>query len=461
MRSTRLGMISAVLLVGAFPALVCAQAGDSPPVIVSMSMEYSHGGGAFQPYSPYAPVQEGDVIRLTVEITDLDLPDDEIFVRKQSRWIPWKDYYAPQPGPVSGDSGYFRAPPSLVVSGTSATVVFTFIIPDWQGANQARLRGEINWDVRWEIWIEVSNSEEPGEDEPVARSYIVLLAIENPAFRPPNPPPSADAGADQLVVAGRTVTLDGRRTLDAWNTGIDPLDPEVFEKDQLQFTWEWMSGPVRVDPVDDQDGDPATVQVTLDRVGIYVYRLLVEDGVSAQVSTDTVQIDVRSELPPNSAPTAQILVFGLPASVGETVVLDGSTSSDPEGDELDYYWRQTNALGGELSFEEVLAAFQPLKNASKPVASWKTTTAGTYYFRLLVTDPSGLSDTELVSVQVTDAAVGSEVVFREEGAGSTEGEAQPSGSDDAAPLMPFDCGAGVPLLGLLPVLLWFMRGRMR
>lgn len=143
------------------------------------------------------------------------------------------------------------------------------------------------------------------------------------------------------------------------------------------------------------------------------------------------------------------------------VVLDGSVSTDPDGDELDYYWRQTNALGGELSFEEVLATFQPLKNASKPVASWKTTTAGTYYFRLLVTDPSGLSDTELVSVQVTDAAVGSEVVFRSEDPGSTEGDTQPSGLDDAAPVMPLGCGAGVPLLGLLPAFLWFMRGRMR
>lgn len=90
--------------------------------------------------------------------------------------------------------------------------------------------------------------------------------------------------------------------------------------------------------------------------------------------------------PTNRAPTANA---GQDQTVqpGALVTLDGSASSDPDGDPLTYFWRQTG--GAAVSFT--------------PTLSRTTFTApgpGVLTFTLTVTDTGGLADSDAVVVTV-------------------------------------------------------------
>ena len=108
--------------------------------------------------------------------------------------------------------------------------------------------------------------------------------------------------------AGFEIILDGSRTFDSFNQGFDVGSEDVFEKDDLSFTWEWISGPTRVNPVQTDEGDPtATVFLTVaDPNEPYVYRLTVDDNVNALPSTDSVAITVVEELEDKNPPVAVI-----------------------------------------------------------------------------------------------------------------------------------------------------------
>jgi hypothetical protein len=87
-----------------------------------------------------------------------------------------------------------------------------------------------------------------------------------------NLPPSANAGADQSVNAGTTVTLSG--------SGSDPdSGPSA-----LTFAWTQVSGPA----VAINNANQATATATLATAATYVFQLAVSDG--AATATDTVSV---------------------------------------------------------------------------------------------------------------------------------------------------------------------------
>jgi hypothetical protein len=482
MRSLCLGAIGAFCFAGALPAL--AQDDETPPIIESLSLEIGRNMGV-TPYGPFEPLvpfnpatelaREGDWIRITVVVTDNDLPEnsDSIFVRKTSVWLPLVTSPAPEPPPMPGDTPGFRAPRYTSIGVGTATFIIDFIIPEWIGVNQARLRGEIDWDVRWAVTIEVSAEEDPGEDTFISIAGFMLYAVEQTAFRPPNPPPFADAGADQTVPRGLEVILNGSRTYDYYNAGFDVTSEDVFEKDTLTFTWEWISGPIRVDPVPYPAGDshsPIAI-VTLnvpndpdDPNDVYVYRLTVDDNVNALPSTDSVRIRVLDELPPKTPPRAVIEGPANPQPVGAIITLvsrstDPDRPDDPNGILLDYRWQQTNELGGPLAPEELQNTFVPLSGQTEKKSTWQALTPGTFYFRLLVSDGDFLAN-----------ATFSVAVFEPETSGATATADEPpsddgSGLNDASeqgePASPSLCGAGMLPVAVVPLALcvWRRRGR--
>jgi len=463
-----------------------------PPVIVDFSVSTTpcssetpwDPGDASGDLADDDCLREGQILYICLEVQDLDWADDDvdedqgILLTMTSMWDPYivnTVVYGPEPPSVTTDrsgndwSGffdwYYRGVPA---SGTSREIELEFIVPEFQGSNQAKLRGLIDYDVLWAVELTVRNGspDGPASDDagPSDVVFFDVCAIENPALNPGNPPPFADAGGDQVVEVGSTVILDGSASYDGSNIGFSPQDPEVYAKDALSYTWEWMTGPVRVDPFPDDDDNPATVAVTLDRVGTYEYRLLVEDGINPQPSTDMVTIEVRSAIPENRAPRADIAGPTDTVILGSTIELNATDSADPDGDPLEFRWRQTNELGGYLSTEENESIFQPLRGLTEPICTWQATQVGTFYFRLLVTDPSGLSDSALVAVEVVDSssstagaveAVAAETVVADLDASDPEGQ-EPSST---AP--PVVCGGGMLPLAMLPVLLWLLRGRLR
>ncbi len=93
---------------------------------------------------------------------------------------------------------------------------------------------------------------------------------------------------------------------------------------------------------------------------------------------------------PNAAPTADAgdTVY---VDLGDAAVLDGTGSSDPDGDALAYAWTITSQPGGNT------ATFDDPTSATPSIVPDVT---GSYQVQLEVSDPGGLTDTDDVSIWV-------------------------------------------------------------
>ncbi len=131
----------------------------------------------------------------------------------------------------------------------------------------------------------------------------------------PNIAPIAHAGDDQTVVSGVSVKMNG--------TGSS--DPDG---DNLTYLWEFNETPADSTAVftDSTAVDPA---FTAGSPGIYLISLTVNDGTLS--NTDTVIITI-SNAPTANAGDNQVV------TLSDEVTLDGSKSSDPNGDNLEYLW---------------------------------------------------------------------------------------------------------------------------
>ncbi len=194
-----------------------------------------------------------------------------------------------------------------------------------------------------------------------------------------NRPPVASAGPAQTVDEGSTVTVDGTGS-------VDP-DPD----DSLTYQWTQIAGP----PVTLSSATaarPTFVAPEAVVTGIDVaFRLVVSDGLATSPAATTV-IHVRNV---NRPPVANA---GPPQTVVErtVVTLDGTASSDPDGDlPLTYEW--TAPAGIALSSA---TAAQPTFTAPEVGPAGATLT-----FSLVVRDAVSASSPATVAVTVTNAAV--------------------------------------------------------
>jgi uncharacterized protein YjdB len=132
-----------------------------------------------------------------------------------------------------------------------------------------------------------------------------------------NQTPMADAGSDQSVHVGSAVDLDG-------NNSSDP------DGDSLNYSWQVVDQPAGASP-SLSDDTTATPTLTPDIPGTFEVELTVDDGNAS--ASDTVVVTAT-----NQAPTADA---GSDATtqVGDSVTLDASNSSDPDGDTLSYSWQ--------------------------------------------------------------------------------------------------------------------------
>jgi phosphatidylserine/phosphatidylglycerophosphate/cardiolipin synthase-like enzyme len=218
-------------------------------------------------------------------------------------------------------------------------------------------------------------------------SVITASAQEEPT----NAPPVANAGSDQLINEGTLVTLNG-------TASSDP------DGDPITYSWNQTSGtPVTLDDV-----TSVTPSFTAPDVGseddILIFELTVTDNDGAN-STDSVSVTVTDTAPPpNSAPTADAGNDQI-VSEGDNVTLNGTSSSDPDGDTLTYSWNQT---AGPVVVLSNSSTATPSFTAPEVNASGATIT-----FELTVSDGNGgtISDTVYISVEninqppVADAGV--------------------------------------------------------
>ncbi|MGH8580899.1 MAG: Ig-like domain-containing protein [Gammaproteobacteria bacterium] len=111
----------------------------------------------------------------------------------------------------------------------------------------------------------------------------------------------------------------------------------------------------------------------------------VNDTQGATSNTATVTIGVNAAPAANAGPDAN-------AVTGQPVALDGSGSSDPNGDTITFSWRflSVPSTSGLVDTDIV--------NATTPAPSFTSDIDGAYELELTVTDPGALSDTDTVII---------------------------------------------------------------
>ncbi len=153
-----------------------------------------------------------------------------------------------------------------------------------------------------------------------ADSVTITAAFGNSA-------PVANAGADQNVATGSLVTLDGSASSDA-------------DGDQLTYSWMISSKPTG-SSAGLSDPSVAKPTFTADLDGTYVLSVTVNDGtVSSQADSVTITAATANSAPvANAGPDQNV-------ATGSLVTLDGSKSSDADGDQLTYSWAFTSRPAG-------------------------------------------------------------------------------------------------------------------
>lgn len=193
----------------------------------------------------------------------------------------------------------------------------------------------------------------------------------------PNVRPVANAGTNQTITTGTaTVTLNAG--------GSSDKDGRL-----LRFIWRKVSGPSfgTINTPVSENG--ITTVTNLTQEGTYVYEVKVVDD-RADWTTSQVTITVSNgpstENKPPVARAGNDITITAPAN---SVTLNGSASSDPDGSIASWSWTK-------VSGATTVTLATP--NASSTVVN--NLTPGTYSFRLKVTDNKGLTAEDDITVTV-------------------------------------------------------------
>lgn len=189
-----------------------------------------------------------------------------------------------------------------------------------------------------------------------------------------NIPPTANAGSNQAItLPTNSVNLLG--------SGSDP-DGTI-----TGYLWTKISGPATFNIV-----SPTSAGTVVNNLvaGTYVFQLRVTDNQGAQ-ATNTVQIVVNPAPPPNQPPIANAGTDKNITLPSNSVVQVGS-GSDADGTISSYAWTK---ISGPSTFTIVTPG-----SSTTPITNL---VAGTYIFRLTVTDNQGATGTDDVTIIVNVA----------------------------------------------------------
>jgi hypothetical protein len=171
-----------------------------------------------------------------------------------------------------------------------------------------------------------------------------------------NSPPVANAGANQTATVTSTVQLDGSGSTDV-------------DGDSLRYKWSFVSMPTGSNTT---LSNPGIVNPTfvVDKKGTYTIQLIVNDGQVDSAPADVTVTTLNSPPVANAGPNQKI-------NVGQTVQLDGSGSTDVDGDTLTYAWSMLSTPGGSTA---------TISNPTSVKPTFYVDLIGTYIVQLVVND---------------------------------------------------------------------------
>jgi large repetitive protein len=151
-----------------------------------------------------------------------------------------------------------------------------------------------------------------------------------------NEPPLAWAGGNRSFVAGRPMAFDGTVS-------------EASFGSIIRYEWDFGDG---------NTGVGARVDHTYTEPGEYTVTLRVTDDSGTACNQASASATVRVNLPPVARINAPVS-----AQFGETVILDGSASTDPDGEIVEYRWE----IFGEVVSSDSITAYTIQLDRNVPV----------------------------------------------------------------------------------------------
>jgi preprotein translocase subunit SecF len=206
-------------------------------------------------------------------------------------------------------------------------------------------------------------------------SPVVVLTVTAAKL---NAVPVANAGTNQNVTAATLTTLDGTASTDA-------------DLDGLSYTWAFISKPSSSNAALSSTTSPKPT-FTPDVAGTYVASLVVSDGKDRSLTAVVTVIASAS----NSAPVANA-GSAQSVSVASVVTLNGTGSTDANGDPLTYRWTLTS---------KPTSSTAALSSATAASPTFTADLAGSYVASLVVND-SKVDSTNTSTVTVTASAANS------------------------------------------------------
>ncbi len=187
-----------------------------------------------------------------------------------------------------------------------------------------------------------------------------------------NAAPVANAGPNQILTVGSTVTLNASASTDA-------------NSDALTYAWVLSAKPAGSASA---LSDATSVKPTFiaDATGIYVATLVVNDGkTNSAASTVIIDVAIGNIAPVANAGSNQIL------TVGSTVALNASASTDANSDALTYAWVLSAKPAGSAS---------ALIGATSVNPTFVADTVGIYVATLVVNDGKTNSAASTITINV-------------------------------------------------------------
>ena len=248
------------------------------------------------------------------------------------------------------------------VDGDSLTFLWSFLlVPSGSTAilsNPAAVNPTFKVDLPGTYEVQLIVNDGKADSQPDA---VVITTV--------NSKPVADAGPDQTAFVTQTVTLDG--------SGSSDVDSNA-----LTYKWSFSSNPAGSAAVISNPSDVKPT-FTVDKPGTYVVQLIVNDG-SVDSTPDSMTITTLNSKPVANAGLNQTV------QVGDTATLDGSKSTDVDGDLLSYTWSFVSLPAGSAATLSDPESVRPSFTVDKP---------GSYVVQLIVKD--AVTDSDPATVTIT------------------------------------------------------------